>query len=348
MTPSGIESSAAPGLERVVCNLCGADDQAPVYRMPDTHYARDRWFTVVECKRCGLGFVNPRPTQAAMDAFYPDDFFAGFERDDRRHQLRYARQARFLADIQLPEGRRPRLLDVGCANGNFPRFMRARGWDVVGVEPASNARPIDDFEVHRRPFTEIEDFSGGFDAVTAWAVLEHVHDPMAYFRKAAEVLNPDGLFVFLVTNFSSVSSRYLFREDVPRHLYFYAGAAVKRYLDAVDMRLVAIHSDDSIFEMRPVGWLKHFARRAFGRPPMRFEDVPEARNEYFRRMNLRGGAKDNLRFVMANPLSSLDRLLVPIYERWQIWRQTYGIATYVARKRPRDGRSGVPNEAPAR
>jgi SAM-dependent methyltransferase len=323
--------------------LCGADEQAVVYRMPDTHYARDRWFTVVECQRCGLGFVNPRPTRAAIDEFYPADFFASFEREDPQHQRRYARQARYLAGIRPPDGRRPRLLDVGCANGNFPRFMRARGWDVVGVEPASNALPIDDFEVHRLPFPEIEEFSGTFDAVTAWAVLEHVHDPMAYFRKAAQVLAPGGLFVFLVTNFASVSSRHLFREDVPRHLYFFTRSTVERYLETANMRLVASRSDNSIFEMRPVGWLRYFARRAFGRPPIRFEDAAETRIEYFRRMSLRGGVKDSLRFAIANPITSLDRLLLPVYERWQIWRQTYGIVTFVARKLPGDG--GGPSDA---
>src|SRR3546814_5417313 len=61
-----------------------------------------------------------------------------------------------------------------------------------------------------------------YDVITAWAVLEHVHDPMSYFMKAASTIQSGGYFVFLVTNFDSISSRSLFREDVPRHLYFFS------------------------------------------------------------------------------------------------------------------------------
>jgi len=78
-----------------------------------------------------------------------------------------------------------------------------------------------DFPVYTQEFQNIPLNEPTYDAVTAWAVLEHVHDPMAYFRKAAQVVKKDGLFVFLVPNFASVASRSLFCEDLPRHLYFF-------------------------------------------------------------------------------------------------------------------------------
>ena len=168
--------------ETVGCNLCGSLDQQIVYKKPDELFNTDEWFTVVECSRCGLGFVNPRP----------------FE-----------------------EGR-PRLLDVGCANGGFPRFARANGFDVEGVEIAINSLEIADFPVYRSTLSDIPVNAPTYDIVTAWAVLEHVHDPMSYFRKVGRILKPGGAFVFLVTNFSSISSKALYREDLPRHLHFFS------------------------------------------------------------------------------------------------------------------------------
>src|SRR5690606_32591194 len=123
--------------------------------------------------------------------YYPEAFFEGFDRDLRHHRRRYTRQAAFLpqADsFSTP----PRLLDVGCATGGFPRFMRERGWTVEGVEVSEAAGIITDFPVHRRPLPEVDAPAESFDAITAWAVIEHVHDPRAYFETAARLLKPGG------------------------------------------------------------------------------------------------------------------------------------------------------------
>jgi len=58
-------------LEAVACNLCGSERQTAVYAMPDRRYFREEFFTVTECDECGLGFVNPRPTIAEMQKYYP-------------------------------------------------------------------------------------------------------------------------------------------------------------------------------------------------------------------------------------------------------------------------------------
>ncbi len=176
-------------MEHVSCNLCGSTALRPVYTMPDAKFFNDQWFTVVECVGCGLGFLNPRPTREEMGKHYPAEYYDYLS--PAGDQLRYERQAEFLAERKRA-AERPRLLDVGCANGDFPRFMmrsrmgRGRRRSVVHVD----ADP--DFPVHPLEFsrpTSIPDAS--FDAVTAWAVLEHVHDPMAYFRKASAVLKPE-------------------------------------------------------------------------------------------------------------------------------------------------------------
>jgi hypothetical protein len=49
-------------METVACNLCGSTRHTALYQMPDRRGYQAGIFTVVECDRCGLGFVNPRPT----------------------------------------------------------------------------------------------------------------------------------------------------------------------------------------------------------------------------------------------------------------------------------------------
>lgn len=315
-------------METVDCNLCGSSEHAFVYRRPDGFYFTDEWFDVVECRGCGLGFVNPRPTIEEIGRFYPNDYYGRQPPED--YTRRYEAQARYLQPLEAAR-KRPRLLDVGCAVGDFPRHMARRGWDVEAVEPFCPA-PIDDFPVYREPFDKLSGLAGRFDALTAWAVLEHVHDPMAYFLKAAEVLKPGGLFVFVVTNFESLSSKRLFQEDVPRHLIFFTKVTVRRYLAKVGLEIVRADFNDRLFPMGARGTLNYLyvtyvKGRLYG-----WEDQPATFSAFLEESGLRRGFTSAARFVVANPMAALDRLAEPLVLRWQMLTRSYGIATYVARK----------------
>ena len=325
-------------METVVCNLCGSEKYRAVYSMPDRIFFRDEFFTVVACERCGLGFLNPRPTAAEIHKYYPAAYF---QKDPAKNNARYlqhrfAREARYLAPIEHPGdadgNREKRLLDVGCATGDFPRFMMARGWRVEGVEVSEVARGITDFPVHTQEFQNIPVSEPTYDAVTAWAVLEHVHDPMAYFRKASAVLKPNGLFVFLVPNFQSVASRNLFCEDVPRHLYFFTRDTVRQYLAQTGFALEREDNGRSIYKLAPYNWLGYTLRsRLLGRE-YTYQDVPLTSKEFRRIHKLPRGLMTSLKYAAYSPLSVIDRMLWPIVETGQMCIKRYGVSTYVARK----------------
>jgi len=321
-------------LETVACNLCGSTRQTLIYRMPDRLFFHDEFFSVVACDQCGFGFVNPRPTPSETARHYPAAYFesAATASRDRYFQRRYAAEAAYLKTMEKP-GIQPFLLDVGCAGGDFPRFMAARGWRVEGVEVSESAGSIHDFPIYRQEFQNIPVTTPTYDAVTAWAVIEHVHDPMAYFRKAAQVLKPGGLFVFLVTNFESVASRHLFVEDVPRHLNFFTRSVVRQYLDRVGLSFVREDNGRSIYKMAPVHWLPYQIQARLRRRPFTYADVPLTKREYLRAHQLPRGWRASLRYFAYSPASVIERLFFPVIETIQILRKTYGISTYVARKR---------------
>ncbi len=323
-------------MELINCNLCGSDRWRKVYTKPDVGFFRSRewrrnpkeWFDIVECSTCGLGFVNPRPTRSEMSRYYPREFFQYFHDQASYHQRRYAAEASFLADV-IHDGRKPKLLDIGCASGEFPRFMRRLGWDVEGVEVADAADPITDFPVHGEEFPDIALDEPSYDAITAWAVLEHVHDPAAHFRKAGRLLKPSGKFVFLVTNFTSTSSRHLFREDVPRHLYFFSQATVKRYLELSGLKLDRAVYDDSVYGMQPANWMRYLLYKLVLRREMQWTDLPPNRIEFLEDMNLPDSFANTARYCCKYPGAAVDRLLMPVYEAFQSWTSSYGITTYV-------------------
>jgi SAM-dependent methyltransferase len=319
-------------METVACNLCGSTRHTALYQMPDRRGYQAGVFTVVECNQCGLGFLNPRPSFEEMQQYYPKEYYEEeFSKNRAFHLRRYAREASYLRPIEKKPGPKS-LLDVGCANGDFPRFMRARGWQVEGVEVSTSSQPITDFQVYPQQLPDIPVHQPAYDAVTAWAVLEHVHDPMAYFRKASEVTKADGLFVFQLPNFHSLASRRLFLEDIPRHLYFFSEKTVRRYLEETGFRLEKAYFGRDIFVLPSYNWLHYYINTRLRRRPFTYADLPMARPEFFKCHNLKPGILATLKYAVAQPLTALDRALLPALSRIQILRKTYANSTYVARR----------------
>ena len=322
-------------MEKVACNLCGSTKYSALYSMPDRKFFREEFFTVVECNECGLGFVNPRPTYAEMQKYYPAEYYrapTGGEKSFEKYlRRRFTAEAAFLRQLEKGNGRK-RLLDVGCADGAFPRFMAKRGWEVQGVEVSESSKRITDFKVYTEEFQKIPVNTPEYDAVTAWAVLEHVHDPMAYFRKASDVVKKGGLLVVNMPNFASLASRHLFCEDIPRHLYFYTRETVRRYMEKTGFRLEREENGRSVYKLAPENWLGYMMRARLLGKKYEYADVPMTSKEFRRLKNLPGGLVTALKYAMYSPTSVVDRILWPLIETGQILRKRYGISTYVGRK----------------
>ena len=268
-----------------------------------------------------------------MGAFYIEGYYDWLEHTDQN--AREDIEADYLPDA-ASFGHKPHLLDIGCGAGTFARNMAKRGWDVTGVEPFCPVE-IDDFPVYRKFLREIEAPPESFDAVTAWAVLEHVTDPMTYFQKTAEFLKPGGTFVFLVTNFDSPSSKNLFQEDLPRHCHFFTQSNVKQYLESVGMSLVSSRFDDDIYGMGSRGALNYLFCRYILRRPYEWRDYPKAYPAFLEEHNLNRGLTSAIRFVLRHPITTMDHFFEPLVDRWLKRRGSYGIVTYVARKPPATG-----------
>jgi hypothetical protein len=134
-----------------------------------------------------------------------------------------------------------------------------------------------------------------------------------------------------VTDFPSLPSRHLFREDLPRHLYFFSEATVERYLKAAGLRLQKIDRNNRIFSLRPVNWLRHYLYKTILRRNLTWHDLPEAPRDYFKRTGSRS-LMAKLVYVLTHPFAVIDRLLLPLFELLAPQSLTRGIVTYVATK----------------
>jgi SAM-dependent methyltransferase len=117
-------------------------------------------------------------------------------------------------------------------NQRFPGCYQVLGTDVSG--PPLDYAESRGVAVVRGHFP-VQDFGQQrFDAVTFWAVVEHLLDPQAFLAKAASVLKPGGLCFVLVPNVKSLAARTLgarYRYVYPQHLNYFTKVTLAKLVE---------------------------------------------------------------------------------------------------------------------
>lgn len=289
--------------EDVPCPLCGARAEGELLRVcPGPGPERYR---LVACRQCGMVYMNPRPDEASIGRFYPDDY-EWYQPPTRRVPWWRQRQEglrrlvmsrlygnppplrnlteKLLAVLASPFFRpnaysltaipyqgRGRLLDYGCGAGWFAHRMQQLGWDVTAMDftEAAVARVARRYNLPvlagTLPHPDVGPES--FDVITMGAVLEHVHHPRRVIEAAARALRPGGYLAVSVPNLASWGFRY-FGED-------WWGLQIPQHLlhftPATLGRLLTSHGLEVRREqiLRKPGWMRRSlkaAARREGRP----------------------------------------------------------------------------------
>ncbi len=122
------------------------------------------------------------------------------------------------------------VLDVGCSTGGFLWQLGRRfpgAYDMLGTDTSGPALDYADSRgvpVVRGDFVRQDFGNRRFDAVTLWAVLEHLAEPRAFLEKAGAILKPGGFCFALVPNLDSLAVRLLggkYRYIYPQHLNYF-------------------------------------------------------------------------------------------------------------------------------
>jgi len=245
-------------METAGCILCGDSETRLAYTGKDRLGVTSEPFSIVCCQRCGLLFLNPRPTKEEMGRYYPyneykDEFALALDDEPSllRRLNRLYHTEKMCRSVERVK-REGRLLDVGCATGNFLDRMRRRGnWQVRGVEineeAARYARERFGLNIFAGELCEANYPASWFDVVTLWDVLEHLHDPLDTLKEINQVLKDDGILILSVPNSDSFDAK-MFRGcwiglDPPRHLYTFSIETLKWLLakaglEAIETRFI--------------------------------------------------------------------------------------------------------------
>jgi SAM-dependent methyltransferase len=155
----------------------------------------------------------------------------------------------------LPDIDGGKVLDIGCASGDFLGYLLEQGSDFEahGIDAFSDSVGDTRIQFKKSVLTDAGYPDNYFDCVMAWAVFEHLHHPKQYFEEVSRVLKPGKELLILVTNSESIYGRYAGTEDVPRHTYHFSRKTLSMYGRESGLRLKELIFNDDIFDGRGIG-----------------------------------------------------------------------------------------------
>ena len=131
-----------------------------------------------------------------------------------------------------------RLLDIGCATGDFVHWALRHGYQAEGIDISEHAVSVGIKRGLPLRVDSIERFVPQFkyDIITMWDLLEHLLNPKDILFRLQKIIKPDGLLIFKTVTSNSLIDRIsrlinyfsfgkiqlpLKQMYVPGHLYYF-------------------------------------------------------------------------------------------------------------------------------
>lgn len=243
-------------LETVNCLICGSEKYSVKYADVANRFNTEEKFQVVSCTNCGFTFLNPRPTEQAIGAYYdleeyhPHNLSTESLTDRVYAKIRninLKNKKKLIEKFAKTDGH---LLDIGCGTGEFIEFMSNHDWQVTGMETADESRGAvrgSGFMV----YPNLDEIQNEFDVITLWHVLEHVHRVEELMKNLSRLLKADGKIFVAVPNLLSADSHKYGQDwvalDAPRHLYHFRISDIRKLFEKNGYRIESI-SNKLIFD----------------------------------------------------------------------------------------------------
>ena len=177
---------------RIKCTVCNHDA---------TYYNELKEVIIYKCKNCQHLFTDHEYIKNKED--YSSEYFT--EKHPNWFENPDLKLFNFIFNyIKKKNLSSPSILDVGCGNGDFLRYLRKNSKNIklTGIDYKKNSNQEDINFITGDIFDT--KFKEQFDVVIALAVIEHIWDVKAYVMRLRELCKKDGLILVMTPNNSSL------------------------------------------------------------------------------------------------------------------------------------------------
>ncbi len=234
---------------KVNCDICHSAKQDVLYKVK---IGREP-FKVVKCK-CGLMFLNPRPSAQFFDEFYEKKYFRSGEnyRDSGQFDLEKETPLGFQRNVELflskQSRKKGKYLDVGCASGHYVQIFHDLGWDSTGIDVSEYstefARDVRGLNVLTGDVVEAGLPAKKYDIITLLNVVEHLPNPREVLKELERLLKDRGMLVVITPNAGSFVAKLRkdkwWGHDDKGHIHFFSLGSLGRLLDDLGMEIFAL------------------------------------------------------------------------------------------------------------
>ena len=253
-------------LEHVTCNWCGADDTRLVTNIradfeqvgviPDEYAYRS--FQIVQCSRCNLIYLNPRPDAQEIGVYYPKAYccFAEMPPKGMLMGLLYRVMVALKRREILPRlASDATVLDYGCGNGHWLVALKAKALPTqrfVGVDFSESAisslraKGVEAYVGDERALERVV-APGSVDLILMNHIIEHIPDVKGTMRVLSQLLKPGGEIHGVTPNIDAwdrnIFGEYWSGWHCPRHFVLFTREVLARYAKDAGLTLTSCKYD---------------------------------------------------------------------------------------------------------
>lgn len=165
------------------CGFCKQKNSRALYPIYDTFINH---FHINQCNNCNAYFLSPPPNEELLSLAYDESYYGEgkkkFNESLIERMLDYFREKKaYLVNKHLKGT--GNILDIGCGNGRFLSFVKARGnYEIFGIETkgrsAERAAKIPGINLKTGTLDNDDFESESLDAITLFHVFEHLTEPV--------------------------------------------------------------------------------------------------------------------------------------------------------------------------
>lgn len=238
-------------MTRVSCYICEGDCRPGV---------RQGGYLYRICETCATAQLSPIPTEDEVQEFY-DRYHSSPEQGGSYAAFESRMQADFPTKVRLVRrfaasgtaDARIQLLDVGCGKGYFLNQAGLDGLEGTGIDLSRSAVKFARETLHvdaragRIEKDAPPEWQGAFDAVTFWASIEHLRDPLSVLQAIWRCLKPGGILLcdtgLGAAPWEGRLAGYSQWYDAPEHIFVFSRTGLLTLLSRAGFDVV--HADDN-------------------------------------------------------------------------------------------------------